>query len=192
MGLEAVLADIREKGHQEVQKIRSESQQETSKALTAAQERAGKIKQAANEEAERQSEYILSQENSAANLLVKREILNTQKDLLDQVYKKALVSIAELPESFHQDSIIRLLTDAKKQIPDGIVHVNQRDWKILDRVLAEKSEFKSFSAGKDMDIDGGVIVESRDGTLQLDFSYRTFLDMIWESGLKDASDLLFG
>lgn len=192
MGLEAVLADIREKGHQEVQKIRSESQQETSKALTAAQERAGKIKQAANEEAERQSGYILSQENSAANLLVKREILNTQKDLLDQVYKKALVSIAELPESFHQDSIIRLLTDAKKQIPDGIVHVNQRDRKILDRVLAEKSEFKSFSAGKDMDIDGGVIVESRDGTLQLDFSYRTFLDMIWESGLKDASDLLFG
>lgn len=192
MGLEAVLADIREKGQQEVQRIRSESQQETSKALTAAQERAGKIKQAANEEAERQSGYILSQESSAANLLVKREILNTQKELLDQVYKKALVSIAELPESFHQDSIIRLLADAKKQIPDGIAHVNQRDRKILDRVLAEKPEFKSFSAGKDVDIDGGVIVESRDGTLQLDLSYRTFLDMIWESGLKDASDLLFG
>ena len=192
MGLEAVLADIREKGQQEVQRIRSESQQETSRVLTAAQERAGKIKQAANEEAERQSGYILSQESSAANLLVKREILNTQKELLDQVYKKALVSIAELPESFHQDSIVRLLTDAKKQIPEGIAHVNQRDRKILDRILAEKPEFRTFSAGKDMDIDGGVIVESRDGTLQLDYSYRTFLDMIWESGLKDASDLLFG
>ncbi|OPY42855.1 MAG: V-type ATP synthase subunit E [Methanoregulaceae archaeon PtaU1.Bin066] len=192
MGLEAVLADIREKGQQEVQRIRSESQQETSRVLTAAQERAGKIKQAANEEAERQSGYILSQESSAANLLVKREILNTQKELLDQVYKKALVSIGELPESFHQDSIVRLLTDAKKQIPEGIAHVNQRDRKILDRILAEKPEFRTFSAGKDMDIDGGVIVESRDGTLQLDYSYRTFLDMIWESGLKDASDLLFG
>ncbi len=192
MGLEAVLADIREKGQQEVQRIRSESQQETARVLTAAQERAGKIKQAANEEAERQSGYILSQESSAANLLVKRETLNTQKELLDQVYKKALVSIAELPESFHQDSIVRLLTDAKKQIPDGIAHVNQRDRKILDRILAEKPEFRTFSAGRDMDIDGGVIVESRDGTLQLDYSYRTFLDMIWESGLKDASDLLFG
>ncbi|OPX73340.1 MAG: V-type ATP synthase subunit E [Methanoregulaceae archaeon PtaB.Bin108] len=192
MGLEAVLADIREKGQQEVQRIRSESQQETSRVLTAAQERAGKIKQAANEEAERQSGYILSQESSAANLLVKREILNTQKELLDQVYKKALVSIGELPESFHQDSIVRLLTDAKKQIPEGIAHVNQRDRKILDRILAEKPEFRTFSAGRDLDIDGGVIVESRDGTLQLDYSYRTFLDMIWESGLKDASDLLFG
>ncbi len=192
MGLEAVLADIREKGQQEVQRIRSESQQETSRVLTAAQERAGKIKQAANEEAERQSGYILSQESSAANLLVKREILNTQKELLDQVYKKALVSIGELPEGFHQDSIVRLLTDAKKQIPEGIAHVNQRDRKILDRILAEKPEFRTFSAGRDLDIDGGVIVESRDGTLQLDYSYRTFLDMIWESGLKDASDLLFG
>jgi V/A-type H+/Na+-transporting ATPase subunit E len=42
------------------------------------------------------------------------------------------------------------------------------------------------------DIEGGVIVESRDGTLQIDFSYRTFLDQVWESGLKDASDILFG
>ena len=192
MGLEAVLADIREKGRQEVQRIRSESQQETARVLTAAQERAGKIKQAADEEAGRQSGYILSQESSAANLLVKREILNTQKELLDQVYRKALVSIAELPESFHRDSLIRLLTDAKKQIPEGFVHVNQRDRMLLDRILAEKPEFKAFSAGKNADIDGGVIIESRDGTLQLDYSYRTFLDMIWESGLKDASDLLFG
>jgi len=192
MGLEAVLADIRDKGQQEVQRIRSESQQETARVLTAAQERAGKIKQAANEEAERQAGYILSQESSAANLLVKRELLNTQKDLLDQVYQKALVSIAELPENFHRDAITRLLADANTQIPEGIVHVNKRDQKLLEKILAEKPEFKTFSAGRNADIEGGVIVESRDGTLQLDLSYRTFLDMIWESGLKDASDLLFG
>jgi len=192
MGLEAVLADIREKGQQEMQRIRSESQEETSRVLTAAQERAAKIKQAANDDAERQSGYILSQEISAANLLVKRELLNTQKDLLDQVYERAIVTIAGLPESFHRDAITRLLTEAKQQIPGGIVRVNQRDKALLERILAEKPEFKAFSTGKDAEIDGGVIVESMDGTLQLDYSYRTFLDMIWESGLRDASDLLFG
>jgi V/A-type H+-transporting ATPase subunit E len=36
------------------------------------------------------------------------------------------------------------------------------------------------------------MVESKDGTLQLDLSYRTFLNMVWETGLKDASDILFG
>lgn len=41
------------------------------------------------------------------------------------------------------------------------------------------------------DIEGGVIIESNDGTLQIDMSYRTFLDNVWEKGLKDASDILF-
>jgi V/A-type H+-transporting ATPase subunit E len=42
-----------------------------------------------------------------------------------------------------------------------------------------------------MDIEGGVIIESNDRTLQIDLSYRTFLDCVWETGLKDASDILF-
>jgi len=42
-----------------------------------------------------------------------------------------------------------------------------------------------------VDIEGGVIIESKDRTLQIDMSYRTFLDGVWETGLKDASDILF-
>jgi V/A-type H+-transporting ATPase subunit E len=45
--------------------------------------------------------------------------------------------------------------------------------------------------GDPVDIPGGIIVESTDGELKIDYSYRTFLDEIWESGLKDASDILF-
>jgi hypothetical protein len=40
-------------------------------------------------------------------------------------------------------------------------------------------------------IEGGVIIESKDSSLQIDLSYRTFLDRVWETGLKDASDILF-
>lgn len=192
MGLDAVLEEIRQKGQQEVNRIRSESQQETKAILTAAQERAGKIKQAASEDADRQAANIMGQMSSAANLLVKREQLNAQKELLDQVYQNALKASAGMPESSHRQAITTLLAEAKKQVPGGIVHVNQRDRKILEQVISGNPEFKGFSAGNDVDIEGGVIVESMDGTLQLDLSYRTFLDMIWESGLKDASDLLFG
>ncbi len=192
MGLDAVLEEIRKKGQQEVNRIRSESQQETNAILTAAQERAGKIKQAASEDADRQAANAMGQMSSAANLLVKREQLNAQKELLDQVYQNALEACAGMPESSHRQAITTLLAEARKQVPEGIVHVNQRDKKTLEQVISGNPEFKAFSLGNDVDIEGGVIVESRDGTLQLDLSYRTFLDMIWESGLKDASDLLFG
>jgi len=192
MGLDTVLEEIRQNGQQEMNRIRSESQQETTRVLMAAQERAAKIKQSASEEADRQAANIMGQESSAANLLVKRELLNTQKELLDQVYHNALLACAGLPESSHRQVIAALLTEAGRQVPGGIVHVNQRDLEILEQLLSEKPEFKAFTAGKPVEIDGGVIVESRDGSLQIDLSYRTFLDMIWESGLKDASDLLFG
>jgi V/A-type H+-transporting ATPase subunit E len=192
MGLEAVLEEIRERGREEVERIRRESQEETTRVLMAAQERAAKIKQAANEEMERQAAYIMGQEVSAANLQVKRELLNTQKELLDQVYQRAKEAIAGLPESFHREAIESLLEEAKTQVPGGVVHVNPRDRRLLEEILAKNPAFRDFSVGSDADIDGGVIVESRDGSLQLDYSYRTFLDMVWESGLKDASDLLFG
>jgi V/A-type H+-transporting ATPase subunit E len=45
--------------------------------------------------------------------------------------------------------------------------------------------------GAPVEISGGIIVESTDGDLQIDYSYRMFLDEIWESALKDASDILF-
>lgn len=192
MGLEAVLEEIRERGRKEVERIRRESQEEITRVLSAAQERAAKIKQAANEEVERQAAYVMNQETSAANLQVKRELLNTQKELLDQVYLRAKELIAGQPESFHREAITNLLKEAKTQIGEGVVHVNSRDRRVLEQVLAQNPEFKTFSVGSDADIDGGVIVERKDGSLQLDYSYRTFLDMVWESGLKDASDLLFG
>ena len=39
------------------------------------------------QEAAKQSSHLVSQDISAANLLVKRELLNTQKALLDKVYE---------------------------------------------------------------------------------------------------------
>ena len=46
--------------------------------------------------------------------------------------------------------------------------------------------------GEPVDIDGGILIEGEGAELQIDYSYRTFMNKVWESGLKDASDLLFG
>jgi V/A-type H+-transporting ATPase subunit E len=50
---------------------------------------------------------------------------------------------------------------------------------------------KGYTKGDPVEIEGGVIIESKDGELQLDYSYRTFLNGVWETGLKDASGILF-
>ena len=97
MGLEAVVEEIREKGRTEADRIRAESKQDTDKILAAAGRRVGEIKLAAEAESAKQTSHIIDQEVSAANLLVKRELLNTQKALLDKVYEAILSEIAASP-----------------------------------------------------------------------------------------------
>jgi V/A-type H+-transporting ATPase subunit E len=192
MGLEAVVEDIRDKGKVEAEKIRAGSREDVERILAAANKRVAEIKLAAEEDVAKQAAHLMTVEVSAANLLVKRELLNTRKGLLNQVFKKTLSEIAGLPESFHKEAIKKLLSGAKKEIPKGTVYCNKRDVSVAKALLAEHKDFAGFSLGAPVDIEGGVIIEGEGGSLQVDYSYRTFLTKVWESGLKDASDILFG
>jgi V/A-type H+-transporting ATPase subunit E len=192
MGLEVVIEEIRAKGQREAELIRQEGHQEAMQILKSAQERAEKIKLDAESEVEKQTSHIHNQEVSAANLKVKRQLLNTQKELLDRVYQAALSSISGLPADFHRSAMKELLKRASKEIPDGVVYCREHDLPVLKELLAEDPAFRGYSPGKALGIEGGIIVESGNGELQLDYSYATFLEQVWETGLKDASAILFG
>lgn len=190
MGLDAVVAEIREKGRAEAEAINKEADSRKVELLNAAQQKIEVTKTAAREESAKATSHIITQEEAAAHLVVKRQILNAQKELMDEAYRQSLDAITGMPESFHKGAISSLLRKAMAEIPKGMVSCCGRDEKALKEVLKE-SEFSAFSFGKVIGIDGGIIVESTDGQLQVDFSYRTFMSQVWESGLKDASDILF-
>jgi V/A-type H+/Na+-transporting ATPase subunit E len=192
IGLDALVKEIRQKGRTEAEKLFTEAKADSDQVLAAAGKRSETIRLTAEAEVQKQTSHIVSQEVSAANLLVKRELLNTQKELLDKVYEATRKEIIALPESFHREAIKKLLNDAKKEIPAGKVSCNVRDVAALKAVIADNAEFAKFRAGEPVDIDGGILVEGEGAALQIDYSYRTILAKVWESGLKDASDILFG
>ena len=190
MGLDAVITEIKEKARLEAAGIITDGEAKKSEILAAAQAKAESITNSAGESAQRAAVHILTQEEAAGHLAVKREILNTQKALMDEVQTQTLAQICDLPTDFHKQTITSLLKRAQSEIPAGKVCCASRDVAVLKEVLAQP-EFSSYTAGEPINIDGGVIIERTDGMLQLDYSYRTFLNQIWESGLKDASDVLF-
>ena len=191
MGLEAVVNEIREKGRKEVEAVRAETRAEVEEILKDAQARAAEIKLSAEEEADRATTHTINQEASAANLVVKRQVLNAQKVLLDQVYSASLAAVGDLPPEFHEKALTDLLKRAAKEIKKGTVHTNERDIPVAEGIISRLKTLSGYAVGDPVEIPGGIIVESIDGELQLDFSYSTFLDEIWESALKDASDILF-
>jgi V/A-type H+-transporting ATPase subunit E len=192
IGLKTLVKEIREKARAEAEKLQAEAKADTDQVLTAAAKRSETIKLTAEGEVTKQTAHIVSQEVSAANLLVKRELLNTQKALLDQVYEATRKEVASLPDSFHREVIRTLLTEAKREIPNGKISCNARDLATVKALIAEHTEFAKFTVQEPVDIDGGIVIEGEKGALQIDYSYRTFLARVWESGLKDASDILFG
>jgi len=190
MGLDAVVAEIRDKGRIESEAINKEASKAKDDILKEAQQKAEAIKLLAKEEATKTTSNIISQEEASGHLVAKREILNAQKELLDEVYEKSLEMIEAMPESFHENVITSLMHKAILEIPKGSVSCNARDEKVLKKLLKEP-DFSNYTFGKSIRINGGIIVESSDGLFKIDFSYGTFLSQVWESGLKDASDILF-
>mgnify|MGYP000909824732 CR=1 FL=1 len=190
-GLEAVIKEIQEKGRREADAIRTEIRVDVEEILRGAQERAAGIKMAAETDADRAATHIINQEVSAANLVVKRQVLNAQKTLLDQVYSASLAAVGDLPAEFHREALTELLKKVAGEIKEGVVHANARDTPVIKEIISREKTLSGYTAGAPVDIPGGIIAESTDGELMVDYSYRTFLDEIWESGLKDASDILF-
>lgn len=192
MALDAVVGEIRDKGIRESEAIRSEAKTEVDAILAEAQEKVVAIKTAAEDEANRQEGYIKAQEVAAANLSVKRATLNAQKDVLDEVYTRVVADIAALPDEFHRKAIRELCKTAAKELGEGVYYCNERDVRAVEDALSSLKTLSGFSLAGTKDITGGIIAESADGALQLDFSYSTYVSEVWESGLKDASDILFG
>ncbi len=192
MGLEVVVDEIKAKGDREAARIKSEAAANAKTIVDEATKRAENIRLAAEADADLQAERIMVREVAAANLEVKRDLLNAQKELLDKVYSEAAAEIANLPADVHAKAVRSLLKDAAKQIKEGNVFANSRDAEAVKTALSELKTLSGFTFGGITDIDGGVVVQSTDGQLTLDFSYQTYMGEVWESSLKDASEILFG
>ena len=191
MGIEVVLEEIREKGKREVEEIRGDTQKQVEEILSKGQQRVKEMEQGVEEELEKQISHIMNQEISAANLTAKRLLLTVQKELFEQVKQETLATILAKPESFHRKAVERLLLQAKEEIRDGSVYCSGKDLPLVKEILAKRPELASLRLGDPGAIDGGIIAESRDGHLKIEYSYRSILEKVWESGLKEVSDGLF-
>jgi len=192
MALDAVVGEIKAKGEKEAAAIKAEGKAEADAILAESNDRVIAIKTTTEEESNRQSAQIITREVAAANLAVKRQVLNAEKDLLDQAYNATVTAISELPEEFHKKAVRELCKAAAKELGEGVFYCNERDKAAVESAISKLKSLAGFSLAGTKKISGGVIAESKDGQLQLDYSYGAYLSEVWETGLKDASETLFG
>jgi vacuolar-type H+-ATPase subunit E/Vma4 len=113
---------------------------------------------------------------------VKKIRLNAEKDVLTTTYKDALQALATLP---HEKILSSLLTRIQQELPEAAtIYTNARDEAFV------RSQTQITYDGT-IDTLGGIIVENKEKTLQIDYRYETIADIVWDRSLKEIAETLF-
>lgn len=183
MGLETVVNDIMDVAHAEAAQKKEEADTEAAQIIEDAKEKAKKIKGDRLAETEAKIERLRRQEISSANLEVKRVKLNARKEILDEVYNKAVDSISNLSPSKNEE-LLKSLIDKYEQ-HGARVYSNKESEEIVKKL-------SSLEYAGNIDCIGGIVIENSDGSVRLNYTYDTILKSVYDQSLKQISDILFG
>lgn len=183
MGLETVLKDIVEASQAEVSNLNSEADSEVSSILDESRQAAKKIVGERLAKVEDDIKYIRQQEISSANLEVKRTLLNARKEILDNVYVQAVEAISAFSLEKNEE-LLKVLIN-KYESEGAKIYSNKESAEIVKKL-------SSLEYGGDIECLGGILIESADGTVRLDYTYDVILKSVNEQLLKQTSDIFFG
>lgn len=183
MGLDIVVKDIQEGARAEVSRIKAEGDAKASEILNEAKEIQKKTLGDSLAKAEEDLQSLHQQVISSANLEVKRITLNKRKELLDTVYNQTVEKIKSMPASKKEELLKSILN--KNEASGARVYSSKESEAIVKKLTP-------LTYAGNLDSIGGIILETEDRTVRLDFTYDSILKSVYERSLKQISDILYG
>jgi V/A-type H+-transporting ATPase subunit E len=185
MGLENVVSDILT----EVSAIEADRDSDVSSIVEEAKRTGERITGEKVASAEEEATRIRKQEISGANLEVRRMLLNTRKEILDETQKQTAERLHELDTESLLRSLIRVHSgDATR------IYSSRQDQPVVEGLCDELLEAKltKLEYVGNIDCIGGIVLETEDETVRLDYTFDTILSEVSERSMKQISNILFG
>lgn len=182
MGLENVIEQIQKEGTEKVTALITDAEQQAAQILKNAQQQLKELSKKKKQEVEHYIESLTTQESSGTDIEVKKIRLNAEKDVLTATYKDSLQALATLP---HEKILSSLLKRVQEELPEAAtIYSNARDEAFV------RSQTR-LTYGDTIDALGGIIVQNKEKTLQIDYRYETIADIVWDRSLKEIAETLF-
>ena len=182
MGLEAVSEEILSEGRAAAAAVISEAEAEAARMKAEAAERARAVVAERLQQAERRARQLRVQELAAAELEGKRARLVMEREMLEAASGQARASIGALPREVDERLILRILS--RHSAPGYRVYSAPKNEPYLRAMPSVEY------AGK-VNCLGGILFESRDGSVRMDFTYDTILRDLVERNMKEIARILF-
>ncbi|MBI2145232.1 hypothetical protein HYU18_02810 [Candidatus Woesearchaeota archaeon] len=186
MGLEKVKQEILEKARQEAGSIIEAATSESKAIVRAAEKQANEGEEVAEKEFQKASESMKKREAASADLELQKQMLAAKSELIEQVFIEARKMLGSLPDKKREAHIASLIDLAKREMPVSSLRCSTRDARIVEskagklRIIREEGML------------GGIIAESSDGRLRVDYSYESLLEQVKVRVLGDVARELFG
>lgn len=123
-------------------------------------------------------------ENSASNAVDAR-IEGVRSERLSALKERFLSSVRNADEQTKRGWLSSLIEGSAADLGVGILHIRKEDESLA-------RELTSFDVRSDLLGSGGVIAESADGTVLLDFTLEALAESYWQASMSDILGLLFG
>jgi len=185
MALDKVVGDILESARRDADQLIRSAEKEKTSILQLAQENATSKQKERDKQLEEALKRLRQQETSSAELEAKRIILNARKELLDRAFREVLQDLAKMSDAEKGQLYGRIMARGSKVIPNPKVYCPKGEGRLL-------SGIPGVGSAQETDMGAGLVLESMDGMVRLDYRFKTILEGIWEKELKNVSNLLFG
>ena len=184
MALDKVVEEILESARKEADGLVQAAEKERQSVLQQAEESIAGKKAAQKKQTEEAIRRLRQQEISSAELEAKRVVINARKEMLDKTFNEVVATLSNLKEADKARLYRAIIAEGRKALPNPRVYCPRGE----ARLVPAESVDKIVEA----DIPAGLILESADGQVRMDFTFKTILESIWEKELKSVSAILFG
>ncbi len=182
MGLETVIEEVLARGRGEAEDVRVAAQAERERMLQVARDEGETLKRKREEEARRDAKRTRVQVLARADLEAKKMGLAAQKEVLDDVYQRAIVRLGAMADA---PALLRKLLESERaEWTGGRVFSSAKDAEIVQSIVG-----KSFAGTTDCV--GGIVVESADGTRRVDLRFESILADVWGDAIREVADTLW-
>lgn len=185
MGLEKVIQDILQRGDAKKQEIVSLGENERDVQIKAAEKKAREERVKGSARVEAALSQMEQQELSSAELEAKRVLLEAERKVMEELKEQVLDELSRYPADRRKKLYAKLVSNAKKELDRGLVYSNKADKPLLQ--LPPGMTYGGVIEGK-----GGLVFESEDKTVRLDYRFESILDDLWNAKMREIYMKLFG
>ncbi|MDB3870818.1 hypothetical protein OAO86_00320 [Euryarchaeota archaeon] len=184
MTLDALANEIAAQAKAEAESIIAAAKQQAEEIEDEAKAVASSFSSDMKARAERESAQLSVEVVASAKQANQKHLLIARREELDETWNSIRVSVASPDLKGRSDVLSALLAEASKSGEGMLLRPVSTDRKALEK--------GNFSLGDDVEGLGGFVLESKDGSIVLDYRFDSRLEEAWNANLGTVNKTLFG